>query len=40
MTVVANGEITQEALERLKQYIDLIKPWYPSRGAEEGEGCS
>lgn len=31
MTIIANGVVTQEGLERLKQYIDLIKTWFPSQ---------
>jgi hypothetical protein len=31
MTIVADGVVTQEGLERLKQYIDLIKTWFPSQ---------
>jgi len=31
MTILADGEVTQEALERLSQYIDLIKSWYPEK---------
>ena len=27
MTIIADGEVTQEGLERLKSYIDLIKTW-------------
>lgn len=30
MTIIADGEVTQEGLERLVQYIGLIKNWFPA----------
>ena len=30
MTIIADGDVTQEGLERLVTYIDLIKTWFPA----------
>ena len=29
MTIIADGEVTQEGLGRLVEYINLIKTWFP-----------
>lgn len=31
MTVLADGEVTQEGLQRLIEYITLIKTWFPTQ---------
>ncbi len=37
MTILADGEVTQEGLQRLMDYIKLIKDWFPETAKATGD---